>query len=282
MINNLDYRRLSIGGSDIPAILNISSFYTPAEIYNYKITGREKKIYPSQKHRLNIGKNLENYIIEQYESKYNHKIINKNEVFYNKKYKNFHATIDGMVEFKNIAIECKVVFDYDEKWISKEYFSDNVDNLPPQYICQAAHYRYILDADYIDIIILPLFGDLNIRIFRYYPDLEMEKNLIEIANKFWEKNILKKTPPAVKKYSDFSILYTSSINTLVATSILEELILQYKEIRNTIKTSTKLLDEIKIKILNSMIDYKTNTIYSKLENSQGILLAKYNKNLSIL
>jgi len=73
---------------------------------------------------------------------------------------------------------------------------------------QCAWYMAMTQCTKADVAVL--IGNQDFRIFRIHRNFDLERALLENAQRFWEECVLKKIPPTPKSPSDASILYPSS------------------------------------------------------------------------
>lgn len=281
MTKDYSYRYNTIGGSDIAAILSLSNYATPLDIYNQKVN-RLNKDLGSATRRAEVGKFLEPYIIEYYEKLFKVNIEKHDTPIYNKDYPFFHATIDGFNIKDTSLIECKVVFnDVNNSWGEEKHSCGYYDpsGIPPQYLCQIIHYSYMTNAPYIDLVSLFLFGNLDIKIYRYFKDEFLEKAISSKANSFYLDYIKKKIPPPPSSFNEIKFVHTNKRESVLADKEDIDMINEYSDLNKQAKALSLRQEYIKLSIIKKMTDESTNSIASAIKNNDGNTLVSYNKNL---
>jgi len=183
-------RKNGIGGSDVAAIFGESPYNSAATIWDEKISPEVTEDEKDPAHYQNIGGLLEPAISGIYAQKYNVSVERPEKMFKHPKYDFMTANIDYLITNRNAALECKNVGQYSK--------IGNVDenNFPIPYLLQCAHYRIVLDLDYIDIAYL--IGGNQFKCLRYVKNLELEQQIIEKEHIFWEHVKTKKHPPLME------------------------------------------------------------------------------------
>lgn len=236
----LQQRQNGLGGSDIASILNLSPFKTPLDIYIEKtspIDGIE------QSNSQYFGSLLEDVIRSEYARRMG-VIISEPEIkFHNEKSFAF-ANIDGLVNDEYI-LECKTShFSKAHEW--GEEFTDQI---PLYYLTQVAWYCFVYDLDRADIAVL--IGGNDFRIYHYHRNKHLENKIVNRAEQFWYNNIVNKTPPDPREYSDLAKLYTNPQETeIVATEDIVKKIDVIRNIEEQINKLEKQKQQYKIDVMN--------------------------------
>lgn len=239
----LDQRKQGIGGSDVGAILGLSKWKTPLDVYMDK-TGKSE---PSEQTTWQkIGHQVEEHIlIPFFEEKYA-TTVNKLDTKLHKDYSFLLANVDGVALDGKILIECKNVGGYKN---TDEWGEAGSDQVPYNYHVQCLHYMEVLNID--ECILIALFGGNKIEEFRIKRNKEVYKIILQKLKIFWTQNVLKNVPPEPKNISDMKILFPfakenssvqANIETLKNISKIKELQEQKKEIESKIRNR-----EIKLK-----------------------------------
>jgi len=225
----LKERKNGIGGSDCAAVLGLSKWSTPLDIYLSKI---DRSINVREQTRLmRSGHKLEPIVIEDYEEKTSQKVFQPDGIFKNPKYPWLLANVDGLIEDKKLIIEAKTTRFFNEDW-GDEY----TDQIPTEYYIQIAQYCLILEYDTVEVAALSR-SDWDFRIYRYTRNKAVEEKIIERTKNFWENNVLKRIPPQPTNGEDIMKLYKKATldKTLLASDVLCDLAYKHREVKNNIK-----------------------------------------------
>jgi putative phage-type endonuclease len=120
-----------IGGSDIPAILGMSPWVTPLELYMRKIGEYNPKISDAQQKIFDRGHDLEPYVIKKIAQEFGIKILKKNKRYKDKQHKFLSCEIDaeGLLNGQDVNIEAKTCNNF-----ARHLWDDGV---PDYYVLQA-------------------------------------------------------------------------------------------------------------------------------------------------
>jgi putative phage-type endonuclease len=245
-------RKKGIGGSDAAAICGMSKWRTPLDVYLEKLG----LIESDNKDHLEFiywGNRLENIIAEEYARRTQCKIKRLNKMIKHPKYPWMLANVDRLIVGKNAVLECKTA----GQFTSQNWGEDYTDEFPDEYLLQCAHYRVVLDANYVDLSVL--IGGQRLGIYKYKRNNNLEKNLIEKEHDFWHNNILKEIAP--------DPILSSDANKRWATSN-GEIIHADPEIKLTIDTLKSL--KAKISQLEETKEKLELEIKNKLQNAEGL------------
>lgn len=218
-------RKQGLGGSDIAAIMGVSRWKTPLDIYLDKtseIIEEEKDEYVLQRGRL-----LEEAVLKGYAEYTGKTLVTNIPMLRHAQYPFLIGNVDAKVQDENILVEAKT---------SRDFAADWHKNMPLEYKLQAAHYAHIYNADRLDIAVL--FGGLDTGYFVYERDEILEQMIKEAAIDFWHNHVLKKVPPPVLTVSDCNALYPKSTKDKIieANSEVVDLIEAWQSRKQQIKT----------------------------------------------
>jgi len=232
----LERRRGFIGGTDVAAIMGISKYKTPYDIFYDKNVGRRNY---DNKFML-AGRMLEPAVANMFIHVNGGNLIQPNNPYIHKDWEHQGASIDFLYEQDNKihVLEVKT---------SRHSFKDLV---PTEYVCQCQHYMDVLDIDTCFLVVLVAGLDLEI-----YP-LQRDKDFIDIknsiVNNFWNEHIIKNVPPPPKNSYDLETYFDIKQSFVELTDI--NLIKEIKSLRKTIKELTEQEDAIKEKLKMTIND----------------------------
>ena len=228
----LELRLKGIGGSDCAAVLGLSRYSSPLDVWLLK-TG--KKNAEPDNDAMYFGRLLEPVIRAEFSRRTGLTVAECPFMFAFKEYPFMVANIDGVVTEKDgskALLEIKTTNSFTTA-------KDFEDGIPQEYYLQIQHYLAVCDlpAAYIAVLI----GGNKFQYERISRDDETIKTIIALENNFWHEYVLKDVPPPVdaKSGESLSQLYPQSNgDTVTLPSDADELVAQYIEIK-------KAEDEIK-------------------------------------
>lgn len=244
----LDVRNRGIGGSDIAAIAGLNPFKSAIDVFLDK-TG---KIPPVQENaKMKWGKLLEEPVASEFETSTGFQVQKVNAILQSTEmpfalanldrlYKNTETRQNGILEVKTTG--------WAQAWED--------DQIPDMYYCQAMWYLAVTGLPEARFAVL-----INGSDFRTPPTLKRDenviKNLFQIADKFWNHNVLTNTPPdpdrspATKEA--YKLLYpeVEEQTIILNKSLIEELRL-YASINEQIKMLEQDKSLIASKVLAAM------------------------------
>lgn len=210
-------RMEGLGGSDIGAILGLSKYRTPVDVWAEK-TGR----VPPQESNLQMrfGTFAEEFVAQEYSAATGLKVQRFNPMLR-------HPTaplighVDRLVvpEGKKVAshkseirtdclLECKTANAF-AAFNAEEWGEAGTDNVPTAYLVQVATYRILTGCRYADLAVL--FGNHDLRIYHLWRDVELEQMIIAKATEWWQHHIVSDVAPDPVCDADVKLLYPKSV-----------------------------------------------------------------------
>lgn len=239
----LDERRKGIGGSDAGALLGLSSYNTPLDVYLDKI-GQADPIEDND--AMYWGRVLEDIVAAEYEKRSGNKVRRNNKILQHKDHPFIMANLDREIIGKNGILECKTAGRATEDW-----GPDGSDIVPTHYIAQVMHYMAVTGADFADLAVL--IGGRDFRIYHIPRDEEIIKMVIDREIVFWTENVEARVAPDPVNINDINNLWPHDNGTLTAANAGDELDIQAaKEIKFQMKELKARETELTNKIKESM------------------------------
>ena len=214
MLINHDFtqdRTKYIGGSDIGAILGLSKFRTPLEVWMEK-TGKETK--QSDSLPLRFGSFAEEFVASEYARATGFALLHDESIYIHPTHPFMSAHIDrfvlgdaignGMGNTASRLLECKTANPFSRG----DWGEPGTDQVPMSYLCQCIWYMAITGIEQCDLAVL--FGNSDFRIYEIVRDLELEVLVIEKAQHFWHEYVLKDVPPPAQTETDYQVLFKKS------------------------------------------------------------------------
>lgn len=210
MLINQDFspdRTKYIGGSDIGAILGLSRFRTPLEVWMEK-TGKELKRVDSLP--LRFGFFAEAFVAGEYARSTGFELLHDESIFVHPEHSFMSAHIDrfvldGVGAAPSRILECKTASPF-TSGTKSEWGEVGSDEVPMSYLCQCIWYMAITGIEYCDLAVL--FGNSDFRIYEIDRDQALEEMVIGKATAFWHDYVLKDTPPPIQSIADCQTLFS--------------------------------------------------------------------------
>lgn len=261
-------RRLGIGGSDISAMLGLSKYKTPFELYQEKLG----LIEPNKKesNAARVGKIMESLVIELYEEHREHQLIAKGEV--PTKCHPIHsfmrANVDGILA-SGALVEAKTTSYMNRKlWGEAE-----TGQIPRDHACQVAFYSLVYDPPYVDVPVI-FRGTEEFQVYLYTRNAALESMIQQQCLQFWN-NVQTETPPMAQTFGDLVNMYTKTVEESYAQ--LDETIYSDWEKFISLQTQIKQLEgeceQYKLKLARFMEDREY--LLDKYQNK--VVSFKFNK-----
>lgn len=254
-------RKQGIGGSDAAAILGLSQWKTPLDVFFDKLDTAEPNddiISPF----MEWGNRLESAIVQKFQEEMGVECKVTDETFKHPDYPFMLANIDALLPSENAILECKTTSVHaKDKW-----GLPMTDDIPKDYLIQCAHYAEVLNVAKVYIAVL--IGGNEFRIYKYDRSARLGNALIQKEHDFWHNNVLNKIPPAPINSADAAKLWLESVRegSVVPTSELYDTIEIMKGIKAQIKKLESEYDKHSQQIFETLqekdrlIDYQGNTL----------------------
>ena len=215
MNNAIEFMRKrphGIGGSDIAAVLGLSPFKTPLELWAEKV-GHPGALEPQGLH-LRFGQHLEPFVASEYDRVTGLHTSEVGSPIFHPKHGFMFASIDrlvtrgpGVEAFVNGRVvtdrllECKTSGVFSRG----EWGAEGTDQVPTAYLLQCAWYMAVSGCSQADIAVL--IGNSDFRVFTVKRDMRLEGLMLEQAQRFWYDHILSCEPPPPQTAQDALILF---------------------------------------------------------------------------
>lgn len=211
----LENRRKGLGGSDIGAILGLSKFRSPVDVWLSK-TGR-KPIDHESTLPQRFGIFGESFVAQEYTAKTGLDVVRYNKQLVHPEHDFIIGNIDRLVIPQGASIahhmgqirtdrgmEAKCVSAY----AGGEWGDDDSDDVPPFYLAQCAWYRILTGCKYWDLA--ALIGNHRFEVYQFETDKDLEQMLLAVAVEFWTKHVLPDIPPPPRSAEDVAALFPKS------------------------------------------------------------------------
>lgn len=246
-------RRLGIGGSDIAAILGISKWATPLDIYLEKISTEEPgEDFGNQ--FTEWGNRLEPVLVEKFEESAGVKCATGLDTFIHPERPYMRANIDARLIGEDAILECKTA----GQFAGKEWSPLGGDNIPEPYLLQCAYYAEVVGVSKVYIAVL--IGGNDFRVYHYNRNPALGKLILAKVTDFWENHVLKQIPPDPINQEDAVKLWRTTES--------DELKLATDEILETLEELRRLRTDKKA--LEAQLALKQLELYNFMQDAQQI------------
>ena len=187
-LQQLENRRIGLGGSDASAVLGLNHFKTPLQVFMEKVQGLTGFDEQEDNGPSYFGNILEPIVAEEFSKKTGLQVEIKSEQLVHPEYPFIIGNLDRFIVGENAFLECKTT----SAWNDKFWEGDEV---PLAYIIQCMHYMALtgFDAGYIAVLI----GGNQFKWKKIERNEELIKKIIDKEVFFWKEFVEKKVPPVV-------------------------------------------------------------------------------------
>lgn len=193
--------RLSgIGASDAAAVLGISPYMTPYELWCIKtkrMTGKEI-LTPEQ---LRIRNAHEITIADEYSVRNEVNLQVMPDTIYHPEHKFLFCHLDRKVVGQDKFVECKSSI----SWLAKRFGDEATTEIPPEYLIQMLYTYVITGYTAGDLAVL-----IDIDTYKQYsvaPNPKLQEHIKEKCIEFWCKYVMTDTPPPLETRNDVLLMF---------------------------------------------------------------------------
>jgi putative phage-type endonuclease len=242
-------RSKGIGGSDAAAVLGLSKYKSPLELYLEKIGELDSDIPDND--AMYWGRTLEEIVAQEYAKRTGNKVRRVNRVLQHNEHSWMLANIDREIisDRGRGVLECKTA----NAWLTSEWDDGQV---PDAYLLQLMHYLAVTGRQWGSIAVL--IGGQKFIIQDFERDDELIEMMIEKERAFWEDHVLKRITPEYGVVSSalMSKLYPQSTGRSIeiADDAIGDAIRDYIDARELEKEQKDRKDTAKAVIQGAMQD----------------------------
>lgn len=248
----LAQRRTGLGGSDIAAVLGISPWNSPLDVWLDK-TGQAQDEAPKNAEAMYWGTTLEDVVAREYAIRSGRKVQRVNAMLRDPKREWMLANIDraivadgsrarvaaagGQLLGATGILECKTASAYRAgDWSGP----DGSDAMPVYYAAQVMWYLAISGLDVADVAVL--IGGQQYAVRTIERDDETIRGMIERAEEFWRHNVIGGNAPEPTSARDAARLFARDDGSLREIDDSADLLVQIDDLR-TLRAQLKQLGE---------------------------------------
>lgn len=239
----LQRRKIGIGGSDVAAVLGLSRWKSPFELWKEKTA--EELPEDTTSDVLTLASYLEDYTAQKYAAAVGLKVRRRNSLLVSKDYPFLIGNIDREIcgDKRGVGfLECKAVSNFNFRRI--EFYG-----LPDEYVFQKEHYFFVANGLYK----WGAFAILNrdngrLLTFDVAPNGELYAEALPKLKDFWHC-VETNTPPSVELPPLPEVpKYEGKLEDFNADASLAGLLKEYDEAATILSEATELADNVKQQI----------------------------------
>jgi putative phage-type endonuclease len=257
-----------VGGSDVPAILGVSPWKSPHELWLQK-TGRaaREEVTPEQQKRFDRGHRLEPVVLQMLVDRLQDEGREVEVIATNKRYQDAeHPFMSCEIDFElmldgeHVNGDCKTVHPF----AAKKWGEEGTDEVPIDYAAQFMHGLGITGRD--RCIVATLIGMDDLLIYEVARD---EETIAEIRGRvveFWNECIVADAPPDPIDFDDCKAIYAKSNGgSIEATSEIRDCVFNLAECKAKLKSLERTEEELSYRITafmqpNAVLTFGGNVI----------------------
>ncbi len=187
--------RLSgIGGSDAPAVLGLSKWRTPLQVYLEK---RGEAPPADENEPMRWGTRLEPLVRQEYADRTGRAVALPDGLLRHPRYDWMLATVDGLTDDGRL-LEVKTAR------TAEGWGEPGTDEVPQVYLIQVQHYLTVTALPVADVAVL--IGGQDFRIYEVPADAELQELIVEQEAEFW-RAVKEGTPPNPVSLADMQARY---------------------------------------------------------------------------
>ena len=273
-------RRLHLGGSDAAAVMGLSPWTTPIQLWLEK-TGRapERKPDPMRERILKRGKKLEPIVLAMVVDKLRERgvevaIVAKNGRYADENYPwlsveiDFELLITGVLTINGEDVrfdqhlvngDCKTVTGF----ARKKWGEEDTEDVPIEYAAQFMTGLGVTGRDYCLVAALIGLDDVAIYWVKR-DDVTLEAMWPKLVD-FWEQHVLTGVAPDPLKYADITALYpVDNGRTVEATPEVAEAARAHRRLGREIEALKAQRDMHQLQLGEYLADFKTLTVEGRV------------------
>lgn len=202
-------RRTGIGGSDVAAILGLSKWRTPLEVYQDKRGEIEPQ---ADNDAMRWGRYLEPVVRQAYADQTGNEVRALADMVRHSKHRFMIANLDGFVI---PPAGPRRVFEAKTARTSDGWGEPGSDQIPQPYLLQVQHYMAVTGFVVADVAVL--IGGSDFRVYEVPEDRELQQMLCDACAEFWRR-VKAGEPPEPVSYADAIARYGRASRAEVVTA----------------------------------------------------------------
>lgn len=238
MIARADFlkrRKTGIGGSDVAAVLGLSKWKTPYQLWLDKTSDTVEE---EESEILHFGQVLEQVVADEYARRNGVKVQRRNRSYRHPEHPELIGNIDRYIVGGGI-LECKTA----DKFTAHLWGENNSDEIPDYYLVQVQHYMHV--TGYHEAALAVLIGGNEFRQYEVGYDKELAEFAAAKCVEFWQTFVAPRVAPPATRNDDLAEYYRGRSGAAVtATPYVAKLVSELKEAKQRIKAEEAHADEL--------------------------------------
>lgn len=221
-------RTTGIGGSDVAAILGLSKWKTPLQVYQEKRGEIEPQ---ADNDAMRWGRYLEPVVRQAYADETGNEVRVLDELVRHPANDFMIANLDGFVLPTSGP---RRVFEAKTARTGEGWGEPGSDQIPQPYLLQVQHYMEVSGFPIADVAVL--IGGSDFRIYEVPADRELQQMLVEAEADFWQR-VQKGEPPEPVSYADVQARFgrASKAGSVLADDEVMQALRQLRELKTQAK-----------------------------------------------
>lgn len=257
----LKARQSGLGGSEVAAVLGLSPYKTPYQVWLDK---KAQEVNDSTSEPAFWGTVLEEPIAQVFSQRSGLKIQRVNQMMRHVDHSFALANIDraivnpdiaGNVRFKSGALTTDQILEVKtaSAYLKKMWGTED-DHVPDYYMTQCQWYLGITGVELCHLAVL--IGGQEYRHYKITRDDELITMLLDTGKYFWETYVESNVEPDPQTLNDCALRWSTHSNGRIieADNELIDIINQYRGKQSIIKNEESLLEDLKFQIVKTMED----------------------------
>lgn len=175
----LAQRRTGIGGSDVAAILGLSKWSTPLQVYQQK---RGELGEQPENDAMRWGRYLEPVVRQAYADETGNEVRVLPTMIRHPAHDFMVANLDGFVAPEHAP---RRVFEAKTARSAEGWGEPGTDQIPQPYLLQVQHYLAVTGFIVADVAVL--IGGSDFRLYEVPEDRELQEMLVDAEHEFWQR-----------------------------------------------------------------------------------------------
>ncbi|KAB0670281.1 YqaJ viral recombinase family protein [Oryzomonas sagensis] len=198
----LQARRSGIGGSDAAAVLGVSRYATPYQVYLDK---RGELPEPPESPAMFWGRALEPAIRQRYADATGRTVRVPGRIVRHRERPYLLATLDGVTDDGRV-LEIKTARS------AEGWGEPGSDEIPEAYLCQVQHYLMVTGLELADVAVL--IGGQDFRLYEVRADRELQELMAGREAEFWGR-VERGEPPDAASMADLALRFRHPVAATV-------------------------------------------------------------------